>query len=243
MLKMTIKIGTLHLLGYDGDLPKSKIVILSKQKNGIKENATMNMDLKHYKGVSVKNDKPSLAEQKQNFDTVCNESYFWEKKANELVFSANILNSQRKETTDRHPVGMPTSIERIETIWIIHMLSAMAIECLLKGLWVHSGEILADNGVFKGIPDTNNHKLASLAKKVAGKIELNLSAEENTMLDRLSYLITFGRYPVQRKFDTAVNMPFPKGGSGSLGYMWVSPQDELLVESIINKLKNNFATE
>ena len=118
------------------------------------------------------------------------------------------------------------------------MLRAMAIECLLKGMWLLSGEILAEHGKFRGIPAANNHKLLSIAEKVSEKIDLNFSKEECILLDRLSYCITFGRYPVQKTWSIGEKIPHPTGSSGVPGYEWALPRDERLVESIIDKLKS-----
>jgi hypothetical protein len=179
--------------------------------------------------------KPTRNELLQGFDRKCNRASNWFDKADDLLFSSKIL-CDRCGFLNTQPDDIFAGDSKI--LWVINMLRAMAIECLLKGVWLLSGEILAEDGKFKGIPGANNHKLLSLSKKVSEKIDLKFSKEECILLDRLSYCITFGRYPVQKDCSIGQKIPHPTGSRGVLGYEWALPRDERLVESIIDKLKS-----
>jgi hypothetical protein len=175
--------------------------------------------------------KPTTKDLIHSFDHRCNCAPDWFEKADQLLFSSKILcdkcgflNTQKDDIFAGD----------IKILWVINMLRAMAIECLLKGAWLLSGEILAENGLFRGIPGTNNHQLLSLAEK----IDINFSNDECILLDRLSYCITFGRYPVQKNHSIGQKIPHPTGSNGVPGYQWTLPRDEKLIESIIEKLKS-----
>jgi hypothetical protein len=179
--------------------------------------------------------KPPDKELIQGFDHQCNRASNWFDKADDLLSSSEILRDKCGFLNTR-PDDIFAGDSKI--LWVINMLRAMAIECLLKGVWLLSGEMLAKNGKFKGIPGAKNHKLLSLAKKVSEKINLNFSEEEYILLDRLSYCIAFGRYPVQTNWSIGQKIPHPTGSSGVPGYEWALPRDERLIESIIDKLKS-----
>ena len=181
--------------------------------------------------------KPTPKQLIQGFDRQCNRASNWFGKSDELLFSSKILCDKCGFLNTR-----PDDIFAGDTkiLWVINMLRAMAIECLLKGVWLRSGGILAKDGSFKGIRGASNHKLLSLAEKVAEKVDLNFSKEECILLDRLSYCITFGRYPVQKNWSIGQKIPHPTGSSGVPGYQWALPGDERLVESIIEKLRSAY---
>ena len=185
--------------------------------------------------LNMKVYKPTLDELIQGFDSQCNRASDWFGKADDLLLSSKIL-CDKCGFLNTRPDDIFAGDSNI--LWVINMLRAMAIECLLKGVWLLSGEILAEDGKFRGIPGANNHKLLSLAEKVAEKIDLNFSKEECILLNRLSYCITFGRYPVQKNWSIGQKIPHPTGSSGVPGYEWALPRDERLVESIIDKLKS-----
>ncbi|OGQ95141.1 MAG: hypothetical protein A2521_00335 [Deltaproteobacteria bacterium RIFOXYD12_FULL_57_12] len=181
--------------------------------------------------------KPPSKQLIKGFERECNRASAWLDKADDLLFSSKILCDNCGFLTTR-PDDVFAGDARI--LWVINMLRAMAIENLFKGVWLRSGEILAEDGSFKGIPGASNHKLLSLAEKVAEKIEFNFSKEEYILLDRLSYCIVFGRYPVQKNWSIGQGIPHPTGSSGLPGYQWSLPRDEILVESIIGKLRRAY---
>jgi hypothetical protein len=176
-------------------------------------------------------------EASRTFDRACNRADDWRRKADDLLSSEQILcdNCKYYNPDPDDPFLRGTNI-----LWIINMLRAMAVECLLKGLWVHSGGALARNGIFTGVPGAGDHKLRSLAEKVDERIPLNFSNEQLVFLDRLSFWIAGGRYPVRKHWQVSQNIPFQKGASGVPGMRWVGPQDDDFVVSVITTLQGAF---
>ena len=87
------------------------------------------------------------------------------------------------------------------------MLLGLAIECLLKGMWIKKKQPWIDenreheltkNGTWVGIPDAGDHDL----KQLADVAQVIVSNEETAVLQRLSAFITFaGRYPISKKWQ------------------------------------------
>lgn len=86
------------------------------------------------------------------------------------------------------------SVERVHA-----MLLGMATECLLKALWLKYGGILAEGGTYRPIPETPNHRLDLMAKAVSGKGEIKFTRQELKLLERASFWIVSGRYPIPTK--------------------------------------------
>ncbi len=91
--------------------------------------------------------------------------------------------------------------------WGIHLtfriglfLVSLAIENLLKGLWVGRNykRIKKINNMRKDLPELTTHKLGDVAKAAAMK----LSSQEESLLSDLSKIIVwYGRYPAPLKVD------------------------------------------
>jgi len=91
------------------------------------------------------------------------------------------------------------------------MLHAMAVECLLKALWLRHGEVLVHDGKFVPIPNAGNHKLAAQAGVVFAKAGIQLTDHELKMLERASLWIMAGRYPIQRGPEYLLPVQHPDG--------------------------------
>jgi hypothetical protein len=124
---------------------------------------------------------------------------------------------------------------------VIIMLRAMAVECLLKALWLKSGGQLAKNGKYRGIPGTRDHDLASLADKVTERLSLNLSDSESDLLQRLSCNIAGGRYPIQKNWN--LNMQPQAGGDRRRTTDMLPDYDDDLFTSLVSKLRTPFEDE
>ena len=109
----------------------------------------------------------------------------------------------------------------------------MAVECLLKALWVARGHPLAVNGTYKGIPNAQEHDL----ERLAAALDLELSALERDVLRRLSAFIQYGgRYPVPKHATELRLVASPRGGS-TVATTWTTPHDHLLFEGIVRQLE------
>ena len=79
-------------------------------------------------------------------------------------------------------------------------LVALAIENLLKGLWVGRNykKIKSTKNMRKDLPELTTHYLSDLAKAAA----IRLSREEKSLLSDLTKIIMwYGRYPIPLKVD------------------------------------------
>ena len=89
------------------------------------------------------------------------------------------------------------------------MLLGLAIECLLKGIWIKSHKAWLDknkdfsltkNGQYVGIPGAGDHELLQLAR--ASKVKL--SVREGFLLGRLTDFVKYaGRYPIPTRVEQA----------------------------------------
>jgi hypothetical protein len=111
------------------------------------------------------------------------------------------LTAASRAVYDLTPARLPDGTElMLGRNAVAAMLYGLAIECALKGLWVRGGRSLIKDGKFLAGPGAKDHKLHLLAAAVADVVELDLSADELNVLERLSKFVIFaGRYPVSLK--------------------------------------------
>jgi hypothetical protein len=119
------------------------------------------------------------------------------------------------------------------------MLRGMAIEVLLKGLWVDYGGTLTENNQYKKISGTLEHNLLSLAEGISKVVSLTLSSDERFLLERLSISIVSGRYPIQKKWETMKPRELPTGDYGPLE-IWYIPKDDIAFSAMVDKFKSKF---
>jgi hypothetical protein len=109
----------------------------------------------------------------------------------------------------------------------------MAIECLLKALWVKRGHRLVEGGQYKMVPGAGPHDLVQLGRA----LELTLSEFEKDLLRRLSHFIEYGgRYPVPKSAKKLHLVDSPSGGQ-AVATTWATPSDQVLFESVVNRLE------
>jgi hypothetical protein len=109
-------------------------------------------------------------------------------KAEGLFTAADVLKKHREEFDIGHCTWFHTLSAEL-------LLRGYAVECLLKSLWGQQGNTLVAAGRYIG---PNDHKLVPLAAK--GKV--NLDAEEEDVLERLScYTLYAGCYPIATKWE------------------------------------------
>ena len=157
----------------------------------------------------------------KQFDIKANLPLLWEKKGDELLTSAKLL-WERWPIDKGHEVNATVSQDAPERsiVSVFLMLRAMALECLLKAVWLRAGKKLAISGKYIKIPDTNDHKLETLAAKLAKENILKFDADEITFLTRLSLYNTGGRYPVFKDF----NVTGPEIGISPAGIKHLGPE-------------------
>lgn len=112
--------------------------------------------------------------------------------------STELLTTAAKRVYDDTTAMLPDGQKMMLAINSVSaMLTGLAIECALKGLWVRAGEKLVVDGRFQRPPNAGDHELGQLARQVAKRVYLPLTNEELNVRDRLSALVSFaGRYPI-----------------------------------------------
>ena len=109
------------------------------------------------------------------------------------------------------------------------MLLGMAIECMLKGIYIKAGNRLTAEGRFLRVPDAGLHQLTQIAD--AGAYPIN--DEERRILEKLSGFILFaGRYPIPRRWQQMrpANGVSPK---------FISKADLAIAEGLVERLQRD----
>jgi hypothetical protein len=151
------------------------------------------MYFKDYRGIE---------QLKRDHEAYGNKWYPWLLKADELIASAELLRDQcitRKyfpDNLDKYEDEIHSPGGKVFSV--ILMLWAMATECLLKALWLKSGEKLIVNGQYSKIPNTKDHDLCTLAEAISSKGIFHFSDADIDIFYRLSPYITLGRYPIPK---------------------------------------------
>jgi hypothetical protein len=124
-----------------------------------------------------------------------NSVFEWVYTADNLVESANILRKESYHWSGKF--GEMPDFRSYRITDVVTMLYAMAIECLLKAVWLLSGNKLVENGNYIGVDGNKSHQLASLAKRVEKTGAVTFCAKDCEILEELSRNITSGRYPIE----------------------------------------------
>ncbi len=200
-------------------------------------------DSKKTKATEIADDIFDLPPQ-ELFDKVGNDWHFWLSKTDALLSASELLNINcgNPPKPSDEPWDDTKAWDYIKIHMVVKMLRGMAIECLLKAIWLKGGGTLVHKGVYRTIPGTKDHDLYSLATKVSESTELGLAVEEMKILSRLSFAITSGRYPIQKSL-TGRKPSTPKMNEMIKWHKWEIPKDDELFESIVGKLMSSFDEE
>ncbi|MGA8345390.1 MAG: hypothetical protein WB781_25900 [Candidatus Sulfotelmatobacter sp.] len=151
----------------------------------------------------------------------------WQLCARDLRAAATVLRERRESIESGSAPVLTALIHPAEL-----MLDGMAIECLLKALWVKRGNKLARDGKYLGVPDAGAHDLVQLA----GAVKLILSDLEKDTLRRLSHFIEYGgRYPVPKNAEKLRLTSAPAGGR-AVATTWSTPTDYVHFEAAVSRL-------
>jgi len=131
----------------------------------------------------------------QLFDWIGNNPHEWLFCAERLLTAARVIENRRDEIGDAalargdHSPSHPD----LNTIWIPQMLTAMAIECLVKGVLLRRGKTLAKDGKLVLDEDAKAHDLVALVERVG----YPRFADARQALFRLTVIaLSTARYPV-----------------------------------------------
>lgn len=180
---------------------------------------------------------------KRDLNDVGNNFYPWVLRANELLASVTFLYNQcieRKYTLlnaadlDKYEEEIEKGTPGSKIHSIILMLWAMAAECLLKALWLKSGEKLYEDGQYRAITK-NDHQLDQIAFAISNKGFLLFSEDEINILARLSSFIIIGRYPVP-KTARIRTVQLPDGRNGKVESGWSIPIDDETFITLVKRI-------
>lgn len=165
-----------------------------------------------------------------------NTSSRWVSRAESLLASAAIL-SEKTSILDRnakHETAPAQDSIDARVFPVALMLRAMALECLLKSLWLQAGKVLFDNGKYRPVPDTKPHNLEQLFAVVSPLHSLSASAAEQSILERLTLFNARGRYPSQVNWQ--INTPRQTAHGKIPPTHWQPYYDEPSFESLLAKI-------
>ncbi|MBN1359896.1 MAG: hypothetical protein JW993_04860 [Sedimentisphaerales bacterium] len=177
------------------------------------------------------NDTDDDASPQDLFESVGNDPGIWATRAEALLTSAAVLDAQ-------YPQVPQNDSSAFYGFFKLHiaamMLKGMAIECLLKSIWIKHVSPLVVKSKFRSIPSTKDHDLLSLVTALEEHIELGLSQEEAALVAVLSHAITSGRYPLARSISARPTKP--DSGEQMKWCKWEIPADDMRFASIVDKL-------
>ena len=172
------------------------------------------------------------------FDTLGNDAGMWSWKAECIMQAADVVEESCGPAPE-HPTDEASVGRWIEMHGVVRMLWGMAFECFLKAIWLKYGGQLAWKGKYRGIPGAKDHDLCALEKKVSEKVKTRLNMEEKRLLARLSFFITYGRYPI-RKSVSHKHPTAAKNGKPVFWCKWETADGETL-DRIYEKLSELLA--
>jgi len=169
---------------------------------------------------------------KEKFDTGGNHPFSWFDVAFGLLTSAEVLDRFKGnvyEDLRREPKVTRLQYERMSVGRVNAMLRAMAVECLLKALWLQGGGKLALDGRYIGAMKKSEHRLHDLARAVSQKGQIAFTQRELDLLELASSWIVTGRYPIQKEYSYLVPFDRPDGTVAPKQYWRGDPFKELRV--------------
>lgn len=178
---------------------------------------------------------------KRVLEDVGNKFYPWMLKARQLILSASILENQCAKRKyfgvdlDKYEDELEAKSPSVEVHSVILMLWAMAAECLLKALWLKSGEKLIRDGNYNKIPDTNDHHLDTIAHAVCKKGIFKFTIKDLELLFRLSGYIIHGRYPIPKHAHTRTAV-MPDGRLLKSELIWHIRSDDKQYHSLVARM-------
>lgn len=152
-------------------------------------------------------------------ETVGNDPLAWRMVAHELLAASDVL---RRESSTTHTFGA-----------VSLMLCGMAIENLLKALWLKQGNQISHSGTFQPVLNAGAHGLQQLAQVA----HFAVSTIEGDILPRLSPFIEYGgRYPIPKSSQKLMLTSAPGGGKVA-ATTWSTPSDDQHAKKLLARLE------
>ena len=169
------------------------------------------------------------AEQIKRYDNVGNMFVAWAWSAGSLQAAARLLKTHRDRFDPTQSNVGDVLPDEGKVLFPELMLQGLAVENLLKALWVKRGSKLVAGGEYLGVKGAADHNLLQLANAVA----LQFSPMAKDVLKRLSIIITSaGRYPIPKKWFAHRIQKLHGGGKGIPTY-WRLPEDDKTLQGLI----------
>jgi hypothetical protein len=156
-----------------------------------------------------------MSELSDEYEDLGNEPTVWSLFGRNLLLAADVLHERAE--LQQAKAGSEIGFEALAISGAMLMLRACAIECLLKALYLATGEALAAGGRYAA-PPGRSHDLLALARAA----KLSMSKDEEVLLARLSRWVTAGRYPIQTDASKTFNVP---GLSSERRSGWDAPDE------------------
>lgn len=158
----------------------------------------------------------------------------WIRKSRELCFASDLLLESYWKLDLSSPSDVLLPEGRI--LGVALMLRGMAIECLLKAVWLSSGEKLVEDGEYRKIPGTSDHDLCALLEALSGRVGQAIPKTEKVLLSKLSLYLTRGRYPISKRAEAdKMSMRRKRDGQIEFQLSW-STADEAEFEKLADRL-------
>jgi hypothetical protein len=160
----------------------------------------------------------------EQFERAGNLATSWYAVAENLLLASNVL-KERAASFDPFAVSTDDAVPREGRLGAVElMLRGMAVECLLKAVWLAKGNELVDGGKFLGVPGAlKTHDLTKIASAVAFVV----TREEHDLLLRLSAFSEYGgRYPIPIRSEKLTTVE----------KKWSSPPDDKVFDGLVSRL-------
>lgn len=169
---------------------------------------------------------------KKQFEWAGNSYDAWRAVADNLLFASVVLAEKIESPPPENNDGPARLSTHARLFNIDLMLRAMALECLLKAVWVKQGNQIVKHGKFSKVVGAGGHDLAGLARAVGMPAE----KADIDILSRLTHFIEYaGRYPIPKRSETLRLIASPRGGRSS-ATGWTTPEDGDRFNAIVVRL-------
>ncbi|HNZ78362.1 MAG TPA: hypothetical protein PLE16_04170 [Spirochaetota bacterium] len=170
----------------------------------------------------------------RNHEKVGNHPKLWKIQGEELIMGAKLLYDNipdLKSLTNQNE-------DKIVFVSLSLMLYGMAVECLLKGLWLQMSDNnkLVSDKKYRGVNGIkDNHDLLKLYPIIKKHYGIDFSFDDLRLLDILSSKIITGRYPIKKHPMTSDQIEKMRTGESGIHFNSDFVNIDQLMKKIIEK--------
>lgn len=182
----------------------------------------------------------SVGDLSKQFEIIGKDAQMWLEQANKLKLSADMLRGEWEKFSlvERKNPRLFTNPYRIKQNALVEgfmMLTGMAFENLIKGIYVADDDSLVSGGKLnkEKWQARGGHDLSMWARNE------NLSKERVNLLARLEeYSVWAGRYPIPMNATTYANSKLPENKQS-----FTYPTDFILIDELFNELSEKLVAQ